>query len=75
MIPVRKTDLLTPEEAAAHLGFTYATLADWRCKGGGPKFLKFGEGRGGRVRYRPEDLAAWSAERERASTTSGGKRA
>ena len=49
---------MTPEQAAAHLGVKTQTLASWRYRGGGPAFIKLGARL---VRYRREDLDAWTA--------------
>ena len=38
-----------------------ATLATWRCKGGGPDFVKIG----GRVVYYPSAVEAYEAKRTR----------
>lgn len=51
---------MTPEQAAAHLGVKTQTLAAWRYRGGGPAFIKLGARL---VRYRREDLEAWTASR------------
>jgi hypothetical protein len=40
---------------------TSATLATWRSRGNGPKFVKVG----GRVLYRLADVAAWEAKNTR----------
>ncbi len=39
--------LATPRQASEYLHATTGTLAVWRCKGGGPRFIK----RGNRVFY------------------------
>ena len=57
--------LLTPDAAAKLLNVSKATLAEWRCDGRGPIFVKIG----GRVSYTEADLAAWIASR-RMTTTS-----
>src|SRR5689334_17481487 len=44
--------LLTSAEAAAYLGTSRATLADWRCDRKGPRY----HGRGMFIRYRISDL-------------------
>ena len=44
--------LLKTPEAAQKLRVTKATLESWRCRGGGPQFVKYGRA----IRYRPEDL-------------------
>lgn len=47
--------LLTAKEAAELLNLTTHTLAQYRWKGIGPKFLKLGH----LVRYREADLRDW----------------
>ena len=44
--------LLKTPEAAQKLRVTKSTLESWRCRGGGPQFVKYGRA----VRYRPIDL-------------------
>lgn len=56
-------------EAAARLGITPATLRFWRCKGKGPKYIKFGPSKASGVAYYVEDIDAWLAERKYSSTT------
>lgn len=41
---------LKPEEVAERLGFSVATLANWRTRGSGPRYIKVGH----KVLY-PED--------------------
>ncbi|WP_110651694.1 helix-turn-helix domain-containing protein [Salinicola peritrichatus] len=49
-------DLLTPEDAAQHLGVSAHTLATWRSTGRHAlPYVKVGA----RVRYRRTDLDAW----------------
>jgi predicted DNA-binding transcriptional regulator AlpA len=55
---------LTPDEAAEALRTSVRTLERRRLDGSGPKFVKLG----GRVLYRPEDIAAWADERTFART-------
>lgn len=63
---------LPPADAAADLGFSSKTLANWRLLGSGPSFSKVGRV----VRYQVEDLEAWIAvhgqrtPRERTGTKS-----
>ena len=57
--------LLDPEAAAAFLDLSQWTLAEWRCKGTGPRFIKLGN----RVRYSPTELAAWIEAHSGASTS------
>ncbi|MDR2931144.1 MAG: helix-turn-helix domain-containing protein [Propionibacteriaceae bacterium] len=42
-------------EAAQRLGITAKTLANWRAKGEGPRFIRYGNP-GGRVVYRQVDI-------------------
>lgn len=48
-------ELLNPEQVAQFLDLSTATLARYRCRGTGPRFIKFGNG----IRYRRADLMAW----------------
>ena len=41
------------------------TLQAWRCRGGGPPFIRVGR----LVRYRPQDVLAWIESRRVASTS------
>lgn len=49
---------------AARLGLSPRTLQQWRRKGAGPPYLKIGMA----VRYNPEAVDAWLAERIKSST-------
>lgn len=64
-----RPNLLSAREAAELLNITEATLRFWRCKGRGPKFLKFGTAKQAGVAYYAADIDAWLAERKFASTT------
>ncbi|MFW5453763.1 helix-turn-helix transcriptional regulator [Thioalkalivibrio sulfidiphilus] len=57
---------LTTEQAAELLGLKRTTLEAWRCRGGGPQFIKLGRA----VRYRQADLEEWIESRTRTSTSS-----
>ena len=57
--------LLTSDQATEFLNVGSQTLAQWRSKGGGPTFLRYGR----RVMYRKSDLLAWLAEREYQNTS------
>lgn len=57
--------LLDPKAAAAFLNCSEWTLAEWRCKGTGPRFCKLGN----RVRYTPAALAEWIEANTAASTS------
>ena len=48
---------LTPKEASDLLGISRRTLDRFRTRNSGPAYYKFGN----RVRYRIEDLDAWTA--------------
>ena len=55
---------LRSEDAARFLRLSPRTLEGFRVEGRGPRFLRFGGPRRGRVLYRQADLEAWS-ERSR----------
>lgn len=57
--------LLTPDEVADRLGIGARTLERWRCIGEGPRFVKLSRST---VRYRPEDIARFVADRIKANT-------
>jgi len=50
--------LLDQAQAAELLQVSPRTLEGWRCRGGGPRFIRVGR----RVRYRLQDLRAWLDE-------------
>jgi hypothetical protein len=52
--------LIKPKQAAAMLELSEQTLANWRCRGVGPAYLKIGRS----VRYKEAELAIY-AERNR----------
>lgn len=52
---------LTASEVAERIGLSAATLAAWRCKGIGPRFVKFGTSQQARVRYPVVEVEAWEA--------------
>lgn len=51
-------DILTSREVAAEYRLAERTLANWRAKGEGPRFLKLGKRA---VRYRRADIEAFIA--------------
>ncbi|MYA87301.1 MAG: helix-turn-helix domain-containing protein [Boseongicola sp. SB0662_bin_57] len=63
-----QTIYLDTHRAARLLGLSAKTLSRYRVSGGGPVFHKFGT----LIRYRREDLEAWTATRRRASTSDDG---
>ena len=52
--------LHTPAEAAERLRRTPATLRNWRWRGEGPDYIRYG----GRVHYTDEALSRWLAAHE-----------
>lgn len=63
MTATSSADFLTVDQLAHRwLGqVSKATLATWRSRGNGPKFLKVG----GRVLYRLADITAWESKNTR----------
>ena len=59
---------LTTQEAADYLRLQRTTLEAWRCRGGGPRFAKFGRS----VRYRLSDLDDWIEAKTRENTIERG---
>lgn len=49
--------MIKPEEAAAYLRLKRATLAWYRCHGGGPKYVRVGPKL---IRYRMDDLREYA---------------
>ena len=62
-------NLLTQAEAAERLGLSPRWMEVRRYQGGGPPFVRVSSRC---VRYRPQDLEAWAAERVRTSTSDSG---
>jgi predicted DNA-binding transcriptional regulator AlpA len=60
-----RTRMLTTGDAAAYLGLSVSCLNKMRISGGGPVFLKLSRA----VRYRQEDLDAWTASRRYSATS------
>lgn len=48
-------------EAAVYLGLRPQTLRRWRVQGGGPAYLRLGDGPSARCVYRADALEAWIA--------------
>lgn len=57
----RRPGLLKPPEVAGDARVSVHTLAVWRTKNEGPRYVKVGRF----VRYRPEDVEAWLESRTR----------
>ncbi len=60
-LPAGVTPLLTQEQAAAYLQISPTTLKTYRTRGGGPVATLAGRA----VRYRLEDLDAWTTRESR----------
>lgn len=58
--------LLSEIAAAEALDVSPRTLQAWRARGGGPPFIRVSARC---VRYRPDDIRRWIAERLRTSTS------
>ncbi|MGA2055632.1 MAG: helix-turn-helix domain-containing protein [Bradyrhizobium sp.] len=59
------TELMTQEEVSALFDITTPVLANWRCAGKGPRYVKLG----GRVKYRKADVEEFINGSVRQSTT------
>ena len=57
--------LLDETSVAKQLHCETKTLQAWRCRGGGPPFVRVGR----LVRYAPEDVKAWIESRRVSSTS------
>ena len=59
------TDYLTPADLVARYkgAISKETLANWRCAGTGPAYLKIG----GKVLYTRSDVESWENSRRQAS--------
>lgn len=57
-LPPDVVEPLSPAAVGRWLGANEKTLANWRCAGSGPPYLKVG----GLVRYRRGDVDTWIAE-------------
>jgi hypothetical protein len=67
-LPNQDDKLLNETEAALFLALQPSTLAAWRCRGGGPAFIRVGSGKKPAIRYRLGDLRTWAGERRHANT-------
>lgn len=64
--------LLKESEVAEIIGMSVHWLRRKRWAGGGIQFVKIGEGKGGGIRYRQEDVQSFLADRIRRSTSDNG---
>lgn len=62
-------DLLDTDEAARLLGIKPNTLEIYRCRGGGPPFIKLGDSSQAPVRYLRSVVMQWLENRSFASTS------
>lgn len=60
---------VSEKHAAVILGLSVSKLQKDRVNGGGPKFVKYGQGKGGRVAYLLGELRSFLRERTRESTS------
>lgn len=54
--------MMSPHQAGAYLGVSVETLKGWRKRGGGPPYVKLGEGQSAAVRYPREDLRRYTED-------------
>jgi excisionase family DNA binding protein len=57
--------MVRTEQAAKILDVTKSTLESWRCRGGGPPFVRYGRA----IRYREEDLNRFIESKVRINTS------
>jgi predicted DNA-binding transcriptional regulator AlpA len=62
--------LYSPGEAALFLGVSMQTLAHWRCKGRGPRFVSLSARC---IRYPESALCEWVEKRTQDSTAENGR--
>ncbi|MBS6364029.1 MAG: helix-turn-helix domain-containing protein [Actinomycetaceae bacterium] len=63
---------LSADEAAQALGVNTKTLANWRSRGLGPRFVRTGDA-GSRVLYRVRDIEQWLDAHEVETSASLGR--
>jgi excisionase family DNA binding protein len=54
----KKDSYLTPDEVAERMRITRGTLANWRSRGKGPKFIRFGQ----RILYSEQQISRFIEE-------------
>lgn len=57
--------MIRTEQAAAILDVKKSTMEAWRCRGGGPLFVRYGRA----IRYREEDLDRFIESKVRKNTS------
>lgn len=65
-LPDGLTPALNTEQASAYTGLAEKTLEGLRCRGGGPRFIRYGRKA---VRYLVSDLDQWMRSRVVSSTS------
>lgn len=65
-------ELLTTQETAAFLKVAPQTLIAQRVRGGGPPFIKLGNGPKSAVRYSLSKVVSWLEEQSRENTAQQG---
>jgi predicted DNA-binding transcriptional regulator AlpA len=58
-------ELLNESAVAKQLGCQVKTLQAWRCRGGGPEFVRVGR----LIRYNPNSVQEWISSRTARSTS------
>jgi len=61
---------LLPREVAERLRLSVGTLANFRCTGEGPRYVKLGR----KILYLLDELQAWERSRLRSAVSAGGGR-
>ena len=56
------SELLTTKQLAERWDMSQGTLSNKRSKGQGPAYIKLGEGRTSKVRYRLEDIKQYERD-------------
>ena len=60
-LPMGLATLLTPQQLSAYLDTPLNTLAQWRSRGLGPRYIKWGH----KIRYDQADVVAWLEEQKK----------
>jgi len=68
-IPSNDDEFFTTKDAAELMQLSHRTLERMRVEGGGPPFVKAGNGKRARVLYLKSDLIAWLKGRRFDSTS------
>lgn len=64
MNPIETQEHMTPEQLAVRYSVHTGTLANWRTRGCGPRYIKIGK----QVLYAREDVLRWEEEQKKRST-------